>query len=571
MTRLVIAVISAVLSVLAGGYMSSEPATVLLVPQASLTDMTTSIRAALDEPTPGTVAAEERSMLRALYQPGGFLPLWLDARMAVNADARESIALLGRAAEDGLDPLDYRVDQLRVQTGRITTLTGPRDLAAVDVALSRSMLRYLHDLRVGRVNADTLRIKSYVTTPPPDYAAILRAALSTHRIGDVINEQRPPMVEYQAMRTMLTRYRSLADDRSLEPPALSDVVKPGQPYAGRRLLHRWLAALGDMPEATSPSGAITLDAALVDGVKRFQVRHGLEPDGVLGRQTQEALRVPLTWRVRQIELALERLRWWPRDRNQRLVIVNIAMFRLWAWDAGPPDAPPMLTAAVIVGRARKTQTPSLVGTMREVIFRPYWNVPASILRNEILPTLRRNPSYLTEQDMEIVGGPGDDAQSVEVTAGTLDLLRQGTLRLRQRPGPRNALGLVKFVFPNDENVYLHATPARSLFQRSRRDFSHGCVRVEDAIGLAEWVLKDRPEWTRERILEAMNGTRSLPVQVEPPIRVALFYMTAAIMPDDRSIHFTDDIYGADDRLDNALTDRTRSIGVSLGGTPPAQW
>ena len=185
--------------------------------------------------------------------------------------------------------------------------------------------------------------------------------------------------------------------------------------------------------------------------------------------------MPLSWRVRQIELALERLRWLPHLGEQRFLAVNIPMFRLWAWEEMSATGVPSFGTGVIVGRALNTQTPIFVEEMRDVIFRPYWNVPRSILRHEILPAIARDPDYLQRHDMEIVSGESDGAWIVAVTADTIARLRGGRLRVRQRPGPKNALGLVKFVFPNDANVYLHGTPAPELFSRARRDFSHGCV------------------------------------------------------------------------------------------------
>ena len=171
---------------------------------------------------------------------------------------------------------------------------------------------------------------------------------------------------------------------------------------------------------------------------------------------------------------------------------------------------------VIVGRALDTRTPVFAEEIREVMFRPYWNVPSSILRHEILPKLERDPDYLRREDMEIVRGTGDSAPRVEVTADALAGLRQGVLRVRQRPGPKNALGLIKFVFPNEEDVYMHGTPAQALFARSRRDFSHGCVRVADPVALAEWVLHDRPDWTRDRILTATMNPQTTSREAAAP-------------------------------------------------------
>jgi murein L,D-transpeptidase YcbB/YkuD len=336
-------------------------------------------------------------------------------------------------------------------------------------------------------------------------------------------------------------------------PSPGSAVHPGQRYLELTRLHRRLLALGDvLADAPAPTEGAPYEGVLVDGVRRFQVRHGLQPDGVIGTATQAALRVPLTWRVRQIELALERLRWLPHLGEQRFLAVNIPMFRMWAWDEISATGAPSLETDVIVGRALNTQTPIFVEEMRDVIFRPYWNVPRSILRHEILPAIARDPGYLQRHDMEIVSGESDGAAIVAVTADNIARLRAGRLRVRQRPGPKNSLGLVKFVFPNDSNVYLHGTPAPELFSRARRDFSHGCVRVEDPVALAEWALQGQPEWTRERILSAMNANTSRRVPLTQPITVILFYITAVVMPDDESIHFADDIYGHDARLDRAL-------------------
>jgi murein L,D-transpeptidase YcbB/YkuD len=317
--------------------------------------------------------------------------------------------------------------------------------------------------------------------------------------------------------------------------------------------------LGDLsPDAPPPAYVSAYEGALVDGVKRFQVRHGLESDGILGKGTWATLHIPLAWRVRQIELALERLRWLPHLGQDRLLAVNIPMFHLWGWDSIPPSGAPLFGMDVIVGRSLNRRTPVFVEEMRYLTFRPYWNVPPGILRQDVLPAIERDADYLQKQNMEIVRGPGDDAQPVVATAENVELLRQGVLRVRQRPGPSNAMGLVKFIFPNDENVYMHGTPAQELFRRTRRDFSSGCIRLENPVALAAWALKDQPEWTRDRILAAMNGSQPRRVNLTRPIRVILFYVTAVVMPEDGTAHFAEDIYGHDARLDRALVSRPSS-------------
>ena len=498
----------------------------------------------------------EQVELLALYEPGAQAPLWTDRRGKPTASARDALALLEGAANEGLDPQDYASASFGALSTTLEAAQRPSvaDIVAFDVGMSSSTLRYFRHLHLGRVDPRTMGFNLNVPRDGHDFVMLLRAALADGRITETASGLAPPLVQYRQLRTTLARYRALAADTNLQAlPPLSRTVRPGDSYIGLRALHRRLAALGDIPAGIGPPGDTgRYEGPLVEAVKRFQIRHGLQDDGVLGTSTHAALTVPLAWRVRQIELALERFRWLPDLGDRPFLALNIPMFYLWGWDSIPPTGEPSFGMRAIVGRAISTQTPIFVGDMTYVTFRPYWNVPRSILRNEMLPLIERDSDYLRRQKMEIVRGPGDDAAPVSATPENVELLRQGVLRLRQRPGPGNALGLVKFVFPNDENVYLHGTPAQELFGRTRRDFSHGCVRVEDPVALAAWVLKDQPEWTRDRILAAMAAPASRRVNVSHPIQVILFYVTAVVMPDDGTIRFAEDIYGHDTTLDHAL-------------------
>ena len=500
--------------------------------------------------------------LTALYAGEAFAPLWVDTASRPTRDARDTLALLAGAARDGLDPDDYRADALERSAAALGATPAPQAaaVAAFDTGLSAGLLLYLRQVHMGRVDPRVIGFRMTAPADEHDFAALVRSALAAHRITETAAGLAPPLALYRGLRGMLARYRSLAADPTLEavPPSAAS-VHPGERYAGLRALHRLLLALDDVPaDVPAPAELSAYDGALVEGVKRFQIRHGLQADGVIGKGTQAALRVPLSLRVRQIELALERLRWLPHIGDERLLLVNIPMFQLWGWDSIPPIEAPTFGMGVIVGRALNTQTPVFAEEMRYLIFRPYWNVPSSILRKEILPTLARDPDYLRRQDMEIVSGPGDDARAVAMSEESMAGLRRGTLRLRQRPGPKNSLGLVKFVFPNDHDVYMHGTPAPQLFGRARRDFSHGCVRVEDPVALAQWALQDQPQWTRDRILDAMHATGSQRVSLTRPIQVILFYVTAVVMPEDGTIRFAEDIYGHDAKLDRALAKRQPS-------------
>jgi murein L,D-transpeptidase YcbB/YkuD len=256
--------------------------------------------------------------------------------------------------------------------------------------------------------------------------------------------------------------------------------------------------------------------------------------------------------VHQIELALERLRWLPPLGKSPLIAVNIPAFQLFAFDSAGGTGAPALAMKVVVGKAVSTRTPMLFEPMRYVEFLPYWNVPRSILLSEIIPTLRRNPSYLRAHDMELVV-PGGGAAGDRVTADEIRRLMADSLRVRQRPGPANALGLVKFVFPNAAAVYLHGTPQSELFAKSRRDFSHGCIRVEDPAALAEWVLRDKPGWTADSVTGAMEGSTTRRVLLRKPLPVAVFYTTVVAMPDGTA-RFYPDVYG----LDRELSEQLRS-------------
>lgn len=483
---------------------------------------------------------------------------WLDAAGRPSPSVQQALALLADAAEDGLDPRDYRPETLANRAQRLAHAATPdaTEAAAFERTLHTAFLRYLRDLHQGRVDprAVGFRLGPAARAAPPDLPARLDEALAAGRLHELVAALRPTLGQYPRLRAALAQYRRLALEAA--PPALpaTPSVRPGMAYAPAAALHQRLLIEGDLPAGSPPPTGELYDDVLAAGVARFQARHGLTVDGVLGRSTRAALNQPLSRRVRQIELAMERLRWLPPLNGQRFIGINIPMFRLWAWDPAQPAVP--LGMGVVVGRALKTQTPVLAEQMRQVIFRPYWNVPRSIALNELLPELAEDLSALERQSLELVQGPGDDAKPVPADADALVRLQQGTLRLRQRAGDGNALGLVKFVFPNDDNVYLHGTPATRLFGRPRRDFSHGCVRVEDPVALARWVLAEQPEWTSERIDATMQGeVPSVRVTLASPLTVILFYTTAMVLPGEPGVRFADDIYRHDARLERALSAR----------------
>jgi murein L,D-transpeptidase YcbB/YkuD len=417
--------------------------------------------------------------------------------------------------------------------------------------------RLVAAVHVGRVDPATLAWGYDISPKQLDRAAILGELRRGGDLRHALAILEPPFPHYARARRALARYKAAAAQGEPEPvpelPKGQRKVEPGKPWAGVPQLAARLTVMGDLPgsalsEAAS-DGAPAYDGPLVDAVKAFQARHGLDPDGVIGKGTIQALNATLKQRVRQIELAMERMRWLPKISDQATVFVNIALFRLWATDPASGQEPVRMN--VVVGKSLQHKTPIFVDRMQYVVFRPYWNPPYGITVKEIVPHARRDPGYVARENLEIVASGDDDAAPLPVTPENLDKVVAGTLFVRQKPGPKNSLGLAKFIFPNTESIYMHGTPAQGLFSRARRDFSHGCIRLEDPLRLAQFVLRDQPDWTRERIEAAMQGERPMRVNLKQPLTVVLFYDTVHVNSEG-VVFFVEDIYGDDRQLDGAL-------------------
>lgn len=487
--------------------------------------------------------------MEELYEPGGYGLLWFEGGMPT-PQARAAVEALLGADVHALHPEDYdasRLDELLASIAGGREVDGS-ELALVDAAISVGFLRFLSDLHIGRVNPHNLSFGFNVEDRKLDLAAVVRAAIQNDQIPETVARVEPKFPQYDRMQNVLAEYRELA---TRELPRLPDgtTVHPGDEYAATSDLRTRLIALGDLA-ADAPSAGAAYEGELVQAVERFQARHGLDPDGVIGKATFAELNTPVADRVHQIELALERLRWLPDVLDAPLAVVNVPAFELWVLDPTQPDDRIALDMRVVVGKAVSKQTPAFRGDMRYVVLSPYWNVPYSIAVNEILPALKRDPGYLDSHNMEIVAESGPNATPLPASEENVAAVRAGQLRIRQKPGGRNSLGPAKFIFPNAEAIYFHGTPATQLFARTRRDFSHGCIRLEDPQAMAEWVLRDQPEWTSERIGEAMSKDVPTRVDLTASLPVIIFYTT--VLADEERPHFYRDIYGHDRALDAAL-------------------
>jgi murein L,D-transpeptidase YcbB/YkuD len=493
--------------------------------------------------------------VQQLYASRDYAPLWLEEGEA-GAHVRRACDKLARAYEHGLRPGDYLFGPLDTGTmGNFQAGDRTLALARIDLALSLSSLRYVKDLHEGRFSPRQLALDLDVAHRTLDLVEELRAILAAEDPETAVDARAPALEGYWLLKRELARYREIASTDPWRPLHDAAVVRPGDPYPDLGALRHRLVLAGDLAEDSRGTGDV-YEGEVVEGVRRFQLRHGRTEDGIIGKETFACLNVPWSDRVAQIATGLERWRWLPDTPTGRAIVVNVPAYVLRAYSFDGERPTMELQSRVIVGKSyHRYQTPIFSGRIRYLEFRPRWNVPRSIIRNELLPKLDQ-PGYLDDRGYEIVPSFGPDVEPLPVTAENVVRVRKGTLQIRQRPGPNNALGLVKFIFPNEHDVYLHDTPARSLFEEARRDFSHGCIRVGRPADLAAWVLAGTPEWDRAAIDRAMSEGGPTRVTVEGDVPVFILYTTAFSDPDTGLLFFSDDIYGLDEEL-------ARKLGLTL--------
>lgn len=491
-----------------------------------------------------------RSQLTNFYRPSGYTPAWVREGKPT-PQAVEMVQILQDADKEGLRADDYDASRW---PDRLTLLKGPHDPAEerrFDVALTVCVMRYLSDLHVGRINPQHPGFAFDVSGKRLDLPDFIRQCLVDGcDLHAEVAALEPPFPGYQRLRDVLPHYVELAkrdDGEKLPDPTR---LAPGGQYAGIPRLTRLLRLLGDMPDSvTIPPDSKIYGGALVDAVKHFQGRHGIRPTGELDSDTVAEMNVPLSGRVAQIRLGLERYRWLPYDVRQPAIVINVPEFRLYAF---APGRQLDFTMNVSVGDDYDFQTPIFEKKMLYLVFRPYWYPPRTILRSEILPDLRKDSS-LEENDLELVSATGQVMSSGSVTPEMLEQLQSGELTARQPPGPDNALGLVKFILPNEHNIYIHDTPVSvHMFSDTERIFSHGCIHAQEPAKLAVWLLRDKPGWSLAQVEHAMHkGRNNVRVNLASPVPVLVVYDTA-VVAENGDIHFLEDIYEHDGKLEVEL-------------------
>ncbi len=549
-------------------------------PQTS--DIRDAIQDIVQGDTTSSGRAEEASALgdsesvHNFYEQRGFDPAFVDVSTE-QQNVRAALTELCAAEEHGLNRADYLTEALQQSIEQAFAEDAPSDsvrtrrLAALDVALASTLLDYTSDVITGRVNPTDFGDSWQTPVHTIDPARMLAQAVADDSLGSISERVSSTHPEYAALREELSRYRSIASQGGWATVSQGEALTEGATGERVEAVVRRLAASGDLDstmlvdsqalndtttlsetttadDSRSPSDStLEYDERIAEAVRSFQQRHGLETDGVVGESVIQAMNVPADERARQIELNLERWRWIPAQLGGRYIYVNIPAFELHAFEDGTEQ----MSMAVVVGEEYDDQaTPVFSDTMEYVVFNPYWNIPQSIAEEEILPNAREDDGYLEQNRYEIATSWSEDAEVVPPTPENLDMVESGRYRLRQQPGPQNALGRIKFMFPNEFNIYLHDTPEDYLFERAQRAYSHGCIRVERPVELGDFVFTS-DEWDADDIRSAIDSGERQIQNLQSPLPVYILYWTAFVDAEGR-MNFREDLYGSDDELDEAL-------------------
>ncbi|HEV2845151.1 MAG TPA: L,D-transpeptidase family protein, partial [Thermoanaerobaculia bacterium] len=488
--------------------------------------------------------------MQTFYQKRNFQLAWSDNN-GPSPRADELVRAIPSLAAEGLDVRRYQTGKLASlveEVRKIESFDDPaaqRKLVELDAELTYTYLALSSHLGAGRLQPEKLRVEWYTKPRNVDLDAKLEQALAREGgLGEALRGLTPPHADYQRMRQALSDYKAIQIGGGWGAVPPGEDLKKGEDGPRVAALRARLTASGDLPAAVPAQGAnaaapvqSVFDDAVAAAVSRFQGRHGLEVTGKVDEDTLAELNVPVQDRIRQLQVNMERWRWMPASLGERYIFVNVPEFRLDLVEGGKP----VYTMRVVVGKDQ-SRTPAFSDKMTYLELNPAWNIPDTIAREEILPKLASDPGYLARNNMEVI--PDTDG------------------RLRQRPGPDNPLGKIKFMFPNEYDIYLHDTPADHLFSRTERDFSHGCIRLEKPIEFANILLQGDPEWTPEALQAAIDSGEQKTITLPKPLPVHILYWTSWVEPSG-SVQFRKDIYGHDEQLEKDLAEEP-PIWLDLG-------
>lgn len=502
----------------------------------------------------GTERILAQKALPRFYQKRGYMPAWID-HAGLQQQGDVLMKCIQAADLEGLHPEDYHLKSILAILGEVRKnqtekkALNPRRLVDLDLLLTDAFLMYGSHLLSGRINPESIDPEWFANRRGAELDQVLQEAISSNRIEETLHSLLPVQSGYGALREGLGRYRAVV--RSGGWPTVSEDPALKKGNRGKRVAELRARLSGESePVSLSEKSPepVRFDETLEKMLRDFQHRHGLDPDGVAGPATLSELNVSAEERVRQIEVNMERWRWLPQDLGNPYIIVNMASFMLYVVE----DHSPVMEMRVIVGKGYR-RTPVFSSKISYLVFSPYWHVPPGIAIKDKLPLIKKDPYYLTKNKMRVFQGWGADAREIDPIS--IDWARVNgkhfSYRLRQDPGPDNALGKVKFMFPNRFNVYLHDTSSPELFDKTSRTFSSGCIRIQNPLELAEYLLKHDPRWDRRAIQGEVAKNTEKTVTLKTPVDIHLLYWTAFV---DRAgiLHFRKDIYGRDGRLTKAL-------------------
>ena len=486
------------------------------------------------------------------YQMRKYEPAW--TRDGYPLPVADTLARAIKAADaEGLQPRDYHLERIETSLAEIRQILvrnekpEPANIIDLEFLLSDAYLVYAAHLLNGRVNPETLHADEWTIYPSRfNLARHLSTALEGGDVEGSLKGLLPAQQGYGRLKTALVVNRALAERGGWPVIPGDGRLEKGMKNDRVPVLRSRLKVTGDMP-APADATSDLFDEAVEEAVKRFQLRHGLFDDGIVGTRTLRALNVPVEKRIRQIELNLERWRWLPQNLGNPYIMVNIAGYGLEVVE----NESPVLTMKIVVGTAFQ-KTPVFSGKMTYIEMNPFWNVPHSIATEETLKKIRENPDFFTKENMKVFTA-GQNGEAVNPASIDWSQLSENNFpyRLRQEPGPRNPLGRIKFMFPNKHSVYLHDTSDPQLFRKERREFSHGCIRIEKPMDMAEFVMRGSKEWPIEKIKAVLKTKETTVANLPKPIPVHILYFTAW-GNGDGTVHFLEDIYRRDERLEKAL-------------------
>jgi L,D-transpeptidase YcbB len=506
-----------------------------------------------------------RTILSNFYEKRDFNPLWImDNGLTSQTD--QLIRAIEEADLDGLISEDYHLYQLKplIVNFKQALLKrqpfDPEKQADIDILLTDAFLLFSSHLLSGRVIPNDVDSTWLFFNPVSDITLILDSNAYSSRIESFFDGLRPAHAAYYRLRNALQIYLGIQKKCGWPSIPSGSTLKIGDTHDRVEKIRKRLIVTKDIDPPVRNVRSAEFDESLMKGVQQFQKRHGIEPDGVVGAATLAAMNIPVEDRISQIELNMERWRWIPRNLGSRYILVNIADYSL----AVVENQTTVLGMRVVVGKAYR-RTPVFSEKMKYLVLNPFWNVPVKIAVEDKLPIIRKNPLYLTQQHIKVFEGWSEDAP--EINPVVIDWNRVNSnnfpYRLRQDPGPLNALGRIKFMFPNKFAVYLHDTPQRGLFKRASRDFSSGCIRIEKPIELAKYLLQNDPQWPDQKIMGTIESGVTTVVRIKDPIPVHLLYWTAWVT-ETGTVHFGNDIYDRDPPLSRALKAKLKDSFIAEG-------